>query len=356
MPTFKSKLAELEKYMDNAPLSNVDKIDNIIDMYEDRKIANFKTALNVVKLLASHHKIIIDSGKADKKYYEVRNNNVFTEPRTRLTAPKYKSTFHVTRGNYKKPLTTTKIEIRKGKFIDHVFKNAEPIVINELKIALTLKKSFKTKLRMEILIEREKMDSNGQMHHTLLKEMISTVTPPRAITNGNVVSTAISEFEALKEKCKEEGTAGEQGTGWIIKKFLNIFIDIYETKPIRAASYIPTPQQFNNSRCGLINIQNDDQECFKWCMKYHQSAKDKNASRICKLKKVVDKYNYEEIEYPTSYDDIYRFEELNKVCIYVFTLTENNDIIKDKEGTANYIHNELIYLLRIEEEGNSHYI
>ena len=56
MPTFKSKLAELEKYMDNAPLSNVDKIDNIIDMYEDRKIANFKTALNVVKLLASHHK------------------------------------------------------------------------------------------------------------------------------------------------------------------------------------------------------------------------------------------------------------------------------------------------------------
>ena len=39
-----------------------------------------------------------------------------------IIAPKYKSTFHVTRGNYKKPLTTTKIEIRKGKFIDHVFK------------------------------------------------------------------------------------------------------------------------------------------------------------------------------------------------------------------------------------------
>ena len=200
------------------------------------------------------------------------------------------------------------------------------------------------------------MDSRGVMQDTLIKEMISTVTPPRAITKGNVDSTGVSEFEALKEKCKEAGTSGEQGTGWVIKKFLNIFIDIYETKPIRAASYIPTPPKFNNSRCGLINIQNDDQECFKWCMKYHQSAKDKNASRICKLKKVDDKYNYEEIEYPTSYDDIYRFEELNKVCIYVFTLTENNDIIKDKEGTTNYTHNELIYLLRIEEDDNSHYI
>ena len=167
------------------------------------------------------------------------------------------------------------------------FKNAEPIVINELKIALTLKKSFKTKLRMEVLIERDKMDSKGQMHSTLIKEMISTVTPPRAITNGNVESIGVSEFEALKEKCKEAGTDGVKGTGWIIKNFLNIFIDIYETKPIRAASYIPTPQKFNNSRCGLINIQNDDQECFKWCMKYHQSAKDKNASRICKLKKLM---------------------------------------------------------------------
>ena len=140
------------------------------------------------------------------------------------------------------------------------------------------------------------------------------------------------------------------------KKFINIFIDIYETNPIRGSSYIPTPPKFNNSRCGLINIQNDDQECFRWCLKYHQSAKDKNASRICKLKNVVDKYNYEGIEYPTSYDDIYNFEEINKVCVYVYTLAENNSIIIDTEGTAEYAMNEIIHLLRIEEEDNSHYV
>ena len=71
---------------------------------------------------------------------------------------------------------------------------------------------------MEVLIERDKMDSKGQMHNTLIKEMISTETPPHAITKGNVDITAVSEFEALKEKCKDAGTTGEQGTGWIIKK------------------------------------------------------------------------------------------------------------------------------------------
>ena len=74
-----------------------------------------------------------------------------------------------------------------------------------------------------------------------------------------------------------------------LSKMLNIFIDIYETNPIRGSSYIPTPPKFNNSRCGLINIQNDDQECFRWCLKYHPSVKDKNASWICNLKEVVDK-------------------------------------------------------------------
>ena len=47
----------------------------------------------------------------------------------------------------------------------------------------------------------------------------------------------------------------------------------------------------------LSYIQNDEQECFRWCLKYHQSAKDKNASRICVFKKVKDKYNYKGIDF-----------------------------------------------------------
>ena len=31
------------------------------------------------------------------------------------------------------------------------------------------------------------------------------------------------------------------------------------------------PDKDSNAKCGLSNIQNADQERFKWCMKYHQS-------------------------------------------------------------------------------------
>ena len=91
-------------------------------------------------------------------------------------------------------------------------------------------------------------------------------------------------------------------------------------------------------------------------MLYHQTTKRQNDTRLTVLSKVVDKYDYTDINYPASYDDIASFEERNQVCIYVYTLTEENKPIQDKAGNTNYILNECIYLLRIENEEQSHYV
>ena len=68
-----------------------------------------------------------------------------------------------------------------------------------------------------------------------------------------------------------------KGTGWSLKKIHYVFIETYDKKAVRGSSYIPTPEKYSNAKCGLINIQNDDQECFKWCMKYHRSEKKERA-------------------------------------------------------------------------------
>ena len=60
-----------------------------------------------------------------------------------------------------------------------------------------------------------------------------------------------------------------------IKKFKAIFIDMFETRPVRGSSYIPTPERLANAKCGLINIHNEDHECFKWCVRYHHSPQGK---------------------------------------------------------------------------------
>ena len=61
---------------------------------------------------------------------------------------------------------------------------------------------------------------------------------------------------------------------------------------------------------------------FKWCMRYHQKEKKKNAQNISALKKVVDKYDYSDMSFRTNYEDIENFEEINQVCIFVYELDD----------------------------------
>jgi hypothetical protein len=142
-----------------------------------------------------------------------------------------------------------------------------------------------------------------------------------------------------------------------VKRFNSIIINYLQTKVARGSSYIKTPEKFANSRCGLINIQNDDQECFRWCLRYHQTKKSKNDDRISVLSKVEDKYNYDGIEFPVSFNDITKFENNNQVCIFVYYIDDKNKIVKERNGNTNYFNKDVVYLLRIEDDSSkSHYI
>ena len=80
-------------------------------------------------------------------------------------------------------------------------------------------------------------------------------------------------------------------SGWRLLNFTSLSFDIYENKAARSGSYIKTPEKYSNPKCGLINIQNTDNKCFMWCMRYHQSPKDKNGARVSNLINVKDKYD-----------------------------------------------------------------
>jgi len=91
---------------------------------------------------------------------------------------------------------------------------------------------------------------------------------------------------------------------------------------MRGASYIPTPEPYTNPKCGLINIQNDDDKCFYWCTKYHHTDKSKNGDRVAVLRKTPDKYNYVNVKYPSSHDDIKTFEDNNKTTVFVYYIDD----------------------------------
>ena len=66
--TFKSNIAELKRYKSVAPDGNKLKIENVIDLYQKKKIPNYKSALNAVVALSSKHKATVASKKPEKLY------------------------------------------------------------------------------------------------------------------------------------------------------------------------------------------------------------------------------------------------------------------------------------------------
>ena len=82
----------------------------------------------------------------------------------------------------------------------------------------------------------------------------------------------------------------------------------------------------------------------------------KNDDRISVLNKVEDKYNYDNVNMPASYDDVKIFEDNNKVCVNIYVIGEHDTIILDYMGNIEHIKNNIIYLLRIEYEDQSHYV
>ena len=67
----RSNIIGLKAYLKNVTGENSDKINEVIKLYEDRKIRNIKTALNTVISLASNSKNTINSGKPLRLYNQV---------------------------------------------------------------------------------------------------------------------------------------------------------------------------------------------------------------------------------------------------------------------------------------------
>ena len=90
----------------------------------------------------------------------------------------------------------------------------------------------------------------------------------------------------------------ERGSGWIIDKIEDIWINISNDDPLVGSSYIPLPPKLNNPKKGLINIKNKDMECFKWCHSRLLNPTNSHSERINKLdKKIASTLDYSGIIY-----------------------------------------------------------
>ena len=55
------------------------------------------------------------------------------------------------------------------------------------------------------------------------------------------------------------------GSAWLIKSINGHYINIIQYEPLAGSSYIELPTELQHSKKGIINLQNEDNQCFRRC-------------------------------------------------------------------------------------------
>jgi len=88
------------------------------------------------------------------------------------------------------------------------------------------------------------------------------------------------------------------------------------------------------SKKAIINLKNEDNECFKWAVTRALNAVNKNAEQITiELREQAKTLNWEGINFPTPLKDITTFEKQNRgISVNVFGYQTFEKEIKVFEG------------------------
>ena len=224
---------------------------------------------------------------------------------------------------------------------------AKPFLIN----IMTTNRNIKVRLYLNCIMKRTDPDGFTVIRkfafHSVGQKIITEETDPHEI------------FKEMMDEIEEEVQKVEhaEGSGWVFVEVENLTLHTDIWDPLKGSSYIDLPKELKNKNA-IINMKNDDNKCFLWCVLRALNPKDKNAERIDKdLKSKENTLNMEGITYPVELKNIKRFEKQNPdISISILGYSKEDKIYPLSEYTKRKDerkHN--IVLLLIKNGENSHY-
>ena len=179
---------------------------------------------------------------------------------------------------------------------------------------------------------------------------------PVRITEGTDIK---SLYEDIKNQIDRQVDLLQdtEGSGWEFEELDNIDILTVGFDPLRASKWIPLPKKIKDKKA-VINIKNDDDNCFMWCVARAISPTEHNAHRIDKkLKEAAKTLNMKGIRAPTPIEDIHKFENQNPdFSIVVLGLNKYDNIIVLKDSKYTIERKNFVLLLMMKDEDkNTHY-
>ena len=233
-------------------------------------------------------------------------------------------------------MTNTNLGLGPEKFLKH----AKPPIIN----IFNSNRNIKTILYLHVLMSQGERIQEFAFHSKGLK-LILEGTDENEIYD-EMVEEILEEIDMARDA---------EGSGWRFEKVIKLVLHTTRWETVNAGSYIELPQALKN-RKAIINMKNQDDKCFMWCVLRALNPKDNHPERIDNdLKNKVDTLNMEGIQYPVSLRGIDRFEHLNpEISITVLGYNEEEKVYPLKVSKYTGCEHDIVLLL-IKDGEKSHY-
>ena len=111
----------------------------------------------------------------------------------------------------------------------------------------------------------------------------------------------------------------QRGSNWRFQRVLSLDAHFTDFQPLRGSTFLPLPSKISTKKA-VINMKNDDDQCFKWSVVRALNPVEKNSERITKeLKDQSERLDWSGLKFPVDLKQIIIFEKLNlQISINVF--------------------------------------
>ena len=180
---------------------------------------------------------------------------------------------------------------------------------------------------------------NGEeaVFHKWVKSDFNYNHKQNTVGTQDTVRTAL--HNTLMQKLDDEQL---EGSGFVLNGIINVILEVYKVNDIQASSWVELPEKYRNNK-SIINIKNDDQFCFLWCILAHLFPVEDHKNRTSNYSIHTNKLILNGLEFPIKIKDIPKFENLNNLNVNVFELTKT--VLTPIHTNTNYDQPQIDFLL-----------
>ncbi len=173
-------------------------------------------------------------------------------------------------------------------------------------------------------------------------------TCDRIYTNFNgrskthTVTTQLEDtYEVMKDKMLESlAKYQKESSGWQLYSIVGLDISIVKFKPLSGSGYSKLPPSIAKKKA-VINMKNEDDQCFKWAVTRALNPVKKDSDRITQeLKNQAEEHDWSGITFPVKVNDIDIWEKNNDKFVNVLGYDEDTQkvyVIRMRDGCSSTV-------------------